>query len=122
MEEKKVVTGTIANRDIAVAIILSIVTCGIYFIYWFIMMTEDVNSLTDDHKTSGGLAFVLTLLTCGIYGIYWAYSMGKRLYEYQQAKGENTSDNSVLYLVLQIFGFGIITSALIQSELNKYAK
>ena len=124
MEEKKetkAVTPTIAKRDIAIAIILSIVTCGIYGIYWFIVMTEDVNTLTDDHKTSGGLAFVLTLITCGIYGYYWAYMMGKRIYEYQQAKGEVASDNSVLYLVLQLFGLGIVDYALIQSELNKYA-
>ena len=121
MEENKVVNSGIKRRDIAITIILSIVTCGIYAIYWFIMMTEDVNTLTDDHKTSGGLAFVLTLVTCGIYGYFWAYSMGKRIYTYQQAKGEVASDNSVLYLVLQIFGLGIVTSALIQSELNKYA-
>ena len=125
MEEKKetsVPVATIAKRDLVVAIILSIVTCGIYGIYWFIVMTEDVNTLTDDHKTSGGLAFVLTLITCGIYGYYWAYMMGKRIYEYQQKRGEIASDNSVLYLVLQIFGLGIVNYALIQTDLNKYAE
>ena len=122
MAEKEIKSPTIARRDLAVAIILSIITCGIYGIYWFIVMTEDVNALTDDHKTSGGMAFVLTLVTCGIYGIYWAYSMGKRMYEYQSARGENVSDNSVLYLVLTIFGFGIVVYALLQDTLNKYAE
>ena len=119
---EKIQTPTIARRDLAVTIILSIVTCGIYGIYWFIMLTEDVNTLTNDHKTSGGTAFVLTLITCGIYGIYWAYSMGKRMYEYQQSRGEVASDNSVLYLVLELFGFGIVTYALLQDTLNKYAE
>ena len=121
-KENKVAGATIAKRDIAIAIILSIVTCGIYGIYWFIVMTEDVNSLTNDHSTSGGLAFVLTLVTCGIYGIYWAYSMGKRMYEYEKSKGEIVSDNSVLFLVLTLFGFSIVVYALLQDNLNKYAE
>lgn len=32
----------IKQRDIAVSIILSIVTCGIYAIYWFICVTDDM--------------------------------------------------------------------------------
>jgi ABC-type Mn2+/Zn2+ transport system permease subunit len=119
--ENKAVGGTIARRELVTAIILSIVTCGIYGIYWFITISEDVNTLTDDHTTSGGMAFVLTLVTCGIYGYFWVYKLGKRLYEYQKARGEEASDNSILYVVLQFFGLGIVTYALIQDTLNNYA-
>ena len=75
MEEKetKVVKGNITKRDIAVAVILSIVTCGIYGLYWFVVLSEDVNTLTDDHSTSGATALILSIVTCGIFGIYWIY-------------------------------------------------
>lgn len=112
----------IAKRDIVVAIILSLVTCGIYGIYWFIVLSEDVNTLTDDHTTSGGVAFLLSLVTCGIYGIYWVYKLGRRLYEYQLANKEEASDYSILYVVMNIFGFGLVTYALIQDTVNKYAE
>lgn len=110
------------ERNIAISIILTIVTCGIYGIYWFIMLSDEVKSASDDDSMpSGGIAFLLTLVTCGIYGIYWAYRMGKALETARERAGLTATDNSVLYLILQIFGFGIINYALMQNELNTIA-
>lgn len=68
------------ERGIAVSIILTIVTCGIYGIYWFICITNETEQVSEDTTlSSGGVAFLLTIITCGIYGIYWAYKMGKLL-------------------------------------------
>lgn len=111
----------ITRREIAIAVILSIVTCGIYGIYWFIVMTDDVNRVSGDNKTSGALAFVFSLLTCGIYTIYWNYKMGKQLYEAGLRSGKNISDNSILYLVLSLFGLSIVNYCLIQNDLNQFA-
>ena len=71
---------------------------------------------------SGGLAFVLTLLTCGIFGIYWHYTLGKKLYEAGQKHNKMIADNSILYLILCLFGFGIINYCLIQNDINKFAE
>ena len=61
----------LTKKDIAVSVILSFLTCGIYQIYWFITITDDANKVSErPTDTSGGLAFLLTLITCGIYGIY----------------------------------------------------
>lgn len=108
------------ERNIAVSIVLSIVTCGIYAIYWFIVVTDDIRLASGDEKlTSGGIAFLLTLLTCGIYGVYWAYKMGKALMTVKQKNNFPVEDNSILYLILQLLGFGIINYALMQNELNQ---
>lgn len=49
----------IQQRNIAVCIILSIVTCGIYGIYWFIVLSNDTNTVSNaENATSGGVAFV----------------------------------------------------------------
>ncbi len=107
------------QRSVGLSIVLSIVTCGIYGIYWFICLTNDVREASkDETMPSGGLAFLLTLVTCGLYGIYWAYRMGKGIAVARKNAGMTETDNSILYLVLQIFGFGIINYALIQNELN----
>lgn len=112
----------INKRDIALCVILTILTCGIYGIYWFIVFSDDVNSLSNDNSISGGLAFVLTILTCGIFGIYWHYTLGKKLYEAGQKHNKMIADNSILYLILCLFGFGIINYCLIQNDLNKFAE
>ena len=92
----------VKNKNIVVCILLSIITCGIYGIIWFINMTDDAAYVNDDHELSGGKAFLFTLITCGIYGLYWNYKMGKELYEAKCKKGMNASDNSVLYLILAV--------------------
>ncbi len=113
----------VQNRNIAVAIILSIVTCGIYGIIWYINMVDDVNRVCNDEKSnqSGGTVFLLTLVTCGIYGIIWFYNAGGRMYRAGQKYGMNISDNGVLYLILTIVGLGIVNYCLLQSDLNRFS-
>ncbi len=108
------------ERNIGLAIVLSIVTCGIYGIYWFITLNDEVKQKSKDETlASGGLAFVLTLVTCGIYGYYWAYRMGKAtLVARKEAGMDEGSDNSVLYIILQFFGLAIVNYALIQNDMN----
>ena len=45
------------EKNIAVAIILSLVTCGIYGIVWFINLTDDAAYINEDRSFSGGKAF-----------------------------------------------------------------
>lgn len=109
----------IKEKNIVTSIILSIITCGIYAIIWFITITDDMRYASGDQTLEGGKAFLFTLLTCGIYGYYWAYKMGKAQAQAQANRGMIVSDNSVLYIILQLFGLGIISYCIIQSELNK---
>ena len=112
----------VQQRNIAVSIILSLVTCGLYMWYWFVCLTDDTNAIsgeTDD--TAGIMALILTLVTCGIYGFYWAYKRGEKIDKAHQNRGEAASNGGVLYVILYIFG-GIISIALMQNEVNKFAQ
>ena len=111
----------VKERNIVTSIILSIVTCGIYGIIWFIGMTDDAAYLNDDKDMQGVKSFLFGLITCGIYIFYWNYKMGKTMFEIGNKKGVQISDNSVLYLILSIFGLGIVSYCMIQSDLNKFA-
>lgn len=108
----------IKERNIAVCIILSLVTCGIYGLYWFVCLTDETNAAANVQETSGGLALLLTIITCGIYGLYWAYKCGEKLDMAKEQRGLPSGNGGILYLLLFIFG-GIIAYALIQNELNK---
>ena len=84
--------------------------------YWFVVLTNDMNKASGrTADTSGGMALLFTLLTCGIYSYYWAYKLGEKR---DIVAGENAS-SSLVYLVLSIFGFGIIAYALAQDAINK---
>ena len=109
----------IQKRDVAIGIVLTILTCGIYGIYWFIVLTDDVKIVSEDKNfTSGGVSFLLSLVTCGIYGIYWAYKMGELLKVAQEKNDIPVRDNSILYLILSLIGLSIINYAMIQNDLN----
>ena len=110
----------VKEKNIALCIILSLVTCGLYGLYWFVTLTDDTNTIAGEPGTSGVMAVILTVVTCGIYGLYWAYKCGEKIDKAHQNRGEAASNGGVLYLILSIFG-GIIAYALIQNEINKFA-
>lgn len=113
--------GTVQQRNIALCIILSLVTCGIYGIYWFVCLTNDTNAVANEEGTSGGLAFLFALITFGIYTFYWAYKCGEKLDKAKADRGMQASGLGVVYLILCIFSLGIVAYALIQNELNSLA-
>lgn len=108
------------NRSIALCIVLSIITCGIYGIYWMYVLNEEINSLSGEpNATGGGLVILFTLITCGIYSWYWLYKMGERSDTIKQNMGMPASSSAVLYLIFGIFGLGIVAYALMQDTINK---
>lgn len=114
--------GHIEQRNIALCIILSIITCGIYGLYWIYKLTEDVNTLKGDpNATSGGIVILLGIITCGIYMWYWLYKQGDNLDQIKASRGLPAGNSGILYLILAIVGLGIISYALMQNELNQLA-
>lgn len=113
----------IKQKNIALCIVLTICTCGIYGIIWFINLVDDLNLASGSaNATSGGVVFLLTLVTCGIYGIYWFYKAGEKVSFMHQRQGlAPDTSTAIIYLLLSLFGFSIVCYALIQSELNKVA-
>lgn len=105
------------ERNIAVAIILTIITCGIYGLFWMASLSNETSEYLGQ-EPSGGTEVLFAIITCGIYGIYWNYKMGKKLYDVQARTSSTPSDDSTLYLLLSIFGFSIVSLAIMQSKLN----
>lgn len=107
----------IEQRSIPMYVILSIVTCGIFGLYWLYHLNEDLNMLVpDENNYSGAMVVLLSLVTCGIFLIYWSYKAGKRV-----ERLTRDTDAAILYLVLTLFGLSIVTYAMIQDAINKTA-
>jgi len=103
------------ERSIALAIVFTIITCGIYGLYWMYKMNEEVNELAGEtNYTSGGLVILLWIVTCNIYGWYWYYKMGEKVDQLKKS-----DSNKILFIVLAIFGLSIINLAIMQDTVNK---
>lgn len=108
-------------RSIALCIVLSIITLGIYGIYWFIKLNDEANFVSQEPKpTSGGVAFLLSLVTCSIYAYYWAYKQGEKLDRASTMRGLPAGSKGILYLILCLFGLSIVAFALMQDTINKF--
>ena len=112
----------IKKRSVAFAIILSIVTCGIYAIYWQVCLVNDMNKVSKKENAKGGVVvFLLSLITCSIYWLYWLFKAGENMDAAKTANGAPTSSRGLVYLLLSIFGLGIVAVAILQSDLNSLA-
>ena len=103
------------NRSIVVCVILSLVTCGIYSLFWLVVLNDDINLLSDEPSpTDGVMVIILSFVTCGIYGLYWYYKMGNAVDRIKQSGG----NTGILYLILALFGVGIVNLCLMQDTVN----
>ena len=108
-------------RSIVFGIIFSLLTCGLYSLYWQYKQMATLNSWLGRTDYRFWLWFFLSLLTCGIFALYYEYKMAKGINEVQANNGWNvSSDLAVICVLLTIFGVGIASLAIQQNEINKF--
>ena len=109
----------ITKRDVGLAIIFSLITCGIYGIYWMYSLTNEVGYLSGDSSFTGGKTILFSIITCGIYTLFWYYLLGGQIATAQEKKGYPAKDDGAILVVIGIFSLGIISMAIAQSNVNK---
>ena len=97
------------NRSFWVYLLLSIVTCGLYSIYFWYVYVEDLNTIFyGDGEDSPNYIIVLLLswVTCGIYGVYWRYKQANRMYrESYDRYGVMIEENGSAILLWTLLGY-----------------
>lgn len=97
------------KRNEALVVIFSIITLGIYYLYWVAKVQEDLKRRT--HLGFGGVGTALCHFV-PFYWLYYSFALGRRL---ELLSGK---DRAVLYFVLTFLGFGLLVPALAQSQIN----
>ncbi|MCL1787477.1 MAG: DUF4234 domain-containing protein [Defluviitaleaceae bacterium] len=110
---------TLERRSIGTAIVLTIVTCGIYALYWEFKLWDSLYK-ANNMPSRAGTDLVLSLVTFGIYTVYMHYKAGKLEASAAVLHGLAPKDDSMLYLILTIFGLGIVSMAILQSNINNH--
>ncbi len=109
------------QRDIALNLILTILTCGFYGLYWKYKQMQACNYFLRRNEFSFWEWFFFSIITCGIYHIYYQYKMGSVIVDIQKAMHKNISDSlPILSCVLSVFGLFIIVDCIHQHEINKF--
>ena len=99
----------IERRNPALVLILSIITFGIYGIYWAVRTKEEINSLGAEIPTAW-------LLIIPIADLYWEYKYAEGFSKYVKK-----DDNPILWFLL-LFFVSPVAMIIFQVELNKLAK
>jgi hypothetical protein len=108
------------SSSIAKDIIFSLITCGIYYLFWQERQMKAVNYLIEEDKYSFIKWLFLSIITCGIYHIYYEYILAQSIMEAQQKLGKPVSSNlNLLSVGLAIFGLNLVADAIQQDEINK---
>ena len=106
-------------RSPASVIVLSVVTCGIYYLYWIYKTETELKFFLGEaaNDVQPGLDILLSII-CVPYQVYIFYRFGSLIKKSQEQIYMPGEDNSILYLLLSLFGFVFISSAIVQSNLN----
>ncbi len=97
----------IKQRSFLTYVLLSIITCGIYSIFFWYSYSDDMNKICkgDGKETQNYLlVFLLSFITFGIYGYIWYYSVGNRLQENAPRYGVTFNENGTTILLWMIIG------------------
>ena len=106
----------INKRKIGICILLSIVTLGVYRIYWQYLLVKNVHAVRKDE--SGCAGEMLCLLFIPFYRLYWWYVRGKSARDAFAEYGHEAVSHELIYLILCLFGLDLVVMALLQNDFN----
>ena len=98
------------QRSFSMYLIFSILTCGIYSLYYWYVFTDDLNRICQERvpgdKPSMNylLVILLSCLTCNIYYYFRLYQQGNRMQDASLAYGRHFHETGTTYLMWALFG------------------
>lgn len=108
-------------------LILTLITCGIYGIYWTYQITKSIGIIRGDYENDFWKLLLLSILTCGIYNIYWHYQAAKTIFAAQtRTTNMVPQDRSMMFLAFYIVNLctaiplSILVPVFLQSDINTF--
>ena len=120
----------IKQRSLFKYYFLSVITLGIYALYFWSKLAKDINTLCegDGRKTMKYIpSFILSLATVFVYGFVWKYQLAERMNFNAERYGLKFSESGALVTVYNTighayFGFGrLIAGFILTKNFNKIA-
>ena len=106
----------INKRRIGVCILLAFLTVGIYSMYWEYLLVKNTRAIKKDKSSCTGE--MLCLFFVPFYSLYWWFTRGKMVRDEFSKHGYSASSNETAFVLLDLFGLGIVAMAIMQDDFN----
>lgn len=106
------------KRSVATVIILTLVTCGIYGLYWLYVTADGLEKEGQTGGTSATVQVVLALFLSVVGYIVFGIAADANLNAIKARRGIPQGDNKVVYILLGLF-VPIVLIGVVQNEINK---
>jgi hypothetical protein len=105
------------RQDPVLVLILGILTCGLYLIYWNYKAAEAINAELGREAISPAIAILGGC--CTPVNLYFYYLTGKEAQPViQRNAGREPEDQTVMLMVLGFF-FPMVSAMIVQGDLNR---
>lgn len=115
----------IKTRNMTKYVILSLITFGIYNLYFYYKLSLDINAVCKgdgEESESYLVAFALSTITLGAYKVYWVYKLAQRLHVNAPRYNFKMTQTGKDIAVLEAFSFGYISTWELIKNMNRIAK
>jgi len=108
------------KNDPVLVLILGLITCGLYLIYWNIKTAQVLNAVAEKEIISQPIAIFAGC--CMPVNVYFYYLAGRDgLPKVYQRAGEPEKDQVTLLIVLGLF-LPMVAAMIVQGDINKLYK
>lgn len=105
------------KQDPVLVLVLGIITCGLYLIYWNIKAAQVINAAAESEVVSQPIAIFAGC--CFPVNLYFFYLVAKDgLPKILEKTGQQPKDQITMLVVLGFF-FPMVAAMIVQGELNK---
>ncbi len=126
MNEPQYKTGGLSRTDrrytvnTALYLVLTLLTCGLFNLYWNYRQMQSCNELLGTKVFSFFWWIVLVVITFGLYHFYYQYKMGRAINDIQyHYRLSPTNGLPILSLLAAILGVGVVADCIHQYEINR---
>ncbi|MBN2851501.1 MAG: DUF4234 domain-containing protein [Clostridia bacterium] len=106
------------RRPLGICLFFSIVSVGLFNIYWAYTVTYEISAVLDDNRLNPIIEAIGSILTFGIYLVYWAYKYEKYIVQISKEQGVPCKDYGLLLAVLSVFLLFPVSMMIMQKQLN----
>src|SRR5688572_25577620 len=119
--------GVLRERNPVPLILLSLVTCGAYSVYWLYQTTRALRDGLDQPNLNPTVDVVLAIVTCGLWAIYAHFRNAGLLHRALTRFEPGARDQSVIVLILDVAALftgvtWLIALFILQDEHNRLAR
>lgn len=115
------------RRESWILPVLTLVTCGVYALYWQYVTTEELKQASGREDLNPMTDLILSVLCCGLWSIYVQYRNAQVVHAMFAERNAPHEDKSTVVLIMHALALvngltSLLAMMILQDEYNKLAE